>query len=115
MTTYHRGKQMTLHEAIEKGMLGKDIKARMMRTVPGRLADLIDRLLYSSSESTKGEVILPGKPFVDLGLEKDKIAGKPYPAYLGLSDDGNHADTLKALRAMFNYLEACAVQEATAR
>jgi hypothetical protein len=106
---------VTLHEAIEKGVLGKDIKARMMRTVPGRLADVIDRLLYSAQQSERGEVILPGKEFVGLGGEKDRVAGKPWPAYLGLSDDGNYADTLKALRAVFDHLEACAVQEVTAR
>ena len=64
---------MTLHEAIEKGVLGKDIKARMMRTVPGRLADLIDRLLYGHSQSTRGEIVLPGKPYVGLG--KDPALG----------------------------------------
>ncbi len=101
---------MTLHDAIEKGILGKDIKERMMRTVPGRLADLIDRLLYSSSQSARGEVILLGKEFVGLGVQSG--TDKPFPTYLGLDEKGQYADTAKALRAVFNYLEACAVQEA---
>lgn len=111
---------MSLNEALRKGWLGKGTVEQVYKTLPGRLAVLIDQILYDINEQPKPtnphaiqRLDLPAKVFVHHG--KDDVLKKPHPSYPGLDEEGNYADVRRALREVHDFLLACAVREVSDR
>lgn len=99
---------------VKQGFIATGLAERMQRTVPGRLASIIDQMIYDMMESgphLNDKLMIDKKIFVNLG--KDIINGRPFPDIPGLDDKGLYCDVRRVMREIHHYLEACALREVT--
>jgi hypothetical protein len=108
---------LSLLRAVRDGWLGDSLSKRAHRTLPGQLAAFVDKLIYDAQEEKAAGPHAAAKVFVyaqtRVSLGADGPHGKPFPGFAGLDDKGEHAETVRALREVHDYLLACAVREAT--
>lgn len=96
---------MTVRKLIESKFIPSDFAAKMDKTLPGALADFLDRLLYGAQED--GDRLKIGRKEFVHRSNKDSS----YIRYAGLDEKGDYADTVRTLREIRDYLEGCALKE----